>query len=244
MQTRSLVTPRAPRRSRLLSRVLLSLVLTGLLIPSPSVFALRHRPPESTRGIVQTIDRARRLFTIQRDPPAVPLVLHWTWWTNFFQDGERTQADALHENTRVEVSYLKPLFGNIDVYEVRWKVKPPAPRPSANLAIPTLPRLVSKSPGEIQINNARATWLDGQVMVSGSVERKFGYSYPDSSSNHIVMTIYDAQGKPLGHVRTDYIPKPLAASFRYGQTHGTYASYLPMVPPPGSTVKIICDRME
>ncbi|MBV9126776.1 MAG: hypothetical protein JO117_01680 [Verrucomicrobia bacterium] len=225
----------------------LLLAIGLLLLQTPTTFALGLHHPTKEHGVVRTLDRAQRLLTIQCDSGAGRLVLHWTTRTGFIEDGQRVKADALHEGTRVAVYYQPPLFGKTDVNQVRWKKTdvPTVPKPTSGLGNPPpLPRLVTESPGEMQITSARAAWLGGRIMISGSVERKFGYSYPESYQNHIALYIYDASGKPLGETRTDYIPKPLAASFRYGQTRGSYATYLPVNPPPNSVVKIVCAQMD
>lgn len=98
------------------------------------------------------------------------------------------------------------------------------------------------SPDGVSIQSAHAKWYGDRVLVSGYVQRKFGYSYPGPMHSHLDLIVLDAKGRSLSTSTTNYLPRTIPINYRGSIGRASYAEYLPIRPPVDATVRVLHDQ--
>ncbi len=101
-----------------------------------------------------------------------------------------------------------------------------------------IPRIETSSPDGVVVSSATSRWSRGRLLVSGSVTRKAGYSYPGPAQSHLDFIVLDSKNLPLSLTRVNYLPRTIPIVYRGIPARSSYADYLPILPPAGATVRV------
>lgn len=114
--------------------------------------------------------------------------------------------------------------------------------PTVHAAGPTVSRPVpiieKSSPGGVEVSSAHGRWVKSRLLISGTVHRKAGYSYPGPFQSHLDFILLDSGRHSLSISQVNYLPRTIPVVYRGIPSQATYADYLPVVPPAGATVRV------
>ena len=84
-------------------------------------------------------------------------------------------------------------------------------------------------------------WKAG-VLVSGAVQRPYGYDYLSDRGYCLRIDVLDADGHLAKRVFTNYLPRPIFANYHGIPGRSTYAAYVHPAPAAGSTIRVAAQR--
>lgn len=97
---------------------------------------------------------------------------------------------------------------------------------------------ISKGPVEILSVSVRP--VRGGLLVSGWVERRFGYNYPEDSSLHIHVQVLDRHGRVLDEAETNYLPKPIPPPAHSFPRKAMYVVRLIDISAAATRIRVVC----
>lgn len=97
----------------------------------------------------------------------------------------------------------------------------------------------ARSTGAVEVTSVHLRLVRGGVVVSGRVERAFGYGYPGpDAESHLDVNVLNPRGRFVGRTATTYLPRPIPVTYRGVPGRSTYAVRLPVTPVAGDTVRV------
>ena len=102
--------------------------------------------------------------------------------------------------------------------------------------------MVNAGPVEIQSVNVEP-WKAG-VLVSGAVKHRYGYDYLSDRGYCLRIDILNADGSLAHRVFTNYLPRPILASYHGIPGRSTFSAYVHPAPAAGSTVRVSPQRQS
>ncbi len=103
-----------------------------------------------------------------------------------------------------------------------------------------MPGTEALSYGPVEILSVQVQPYLGGLLVSGWVERRFGYNYPEDFSTHIHVLILDRVGQPLEQIASNYLPRPIPLAYHGSQHHAMFAVRLRTFPRAAFRIRVIC----